>query len=123
MLNSTNNSLRISVDGGMEAPAYLLRLREPVVFPFALTSIQIESDENIAALDGTMKKDRVIAVFNEIPSPGELENLQIKGVLPQFKDEMVQRSAVGTLVRVLWPRQLRTRSSKITAGCSNPQIS
>lgn len=41
---------------------------------------------------------------------GVLRSIAIMGILTS-----IEQIAVGTLVRALWPRQLRTRSSKITA--------
>lgn len=113
MLNSAENALNISIDGGMEAPVYLLRRRTPVVYPFGLTSMEVESKENLAALDGAMKNDRLLGIFNEIPGSDELEALQIKGVLPQFKDDHTSRAAVGTLVRVVKELRMPDNSRRI----------
>ncbi len=107
------NKINISIDNGMGEPVCLLRMREPVVFPFALTSISVETKENIEALAAAMKNDRMVAVFNEIPTAQELEMLQIKGVLPQFKDGSTQRCAIGTLVRVVKEIRLPDNSSRI----------
>ena len=107
------NKINISIDNGMGEPVCLLRMREPVVFPFALTSIAVETRGNIEALAAAMKNDRMIAIFNEIPSAQELEMLQIKSVLPQFKDGSSQRCAIGTLARVVKEIRLPDNSSRI----------
>ena len=107
------NNINISIDNGMGEPVCLLRVREPVVFPFALTSISVESPENIEAVSAAVKSDRMLAVFNEIPTAQELEMLQIKGVLPQFKDGVIQRCAIGTLVRVVKDMRLPDNSRRI----------
>ena len=100
--DSPNNS--IVVDGmGVTAdrPAFLLRLREPVVFPFALVGITVEGRDNLNALDGAMRDDRLIAVFNEIPKQDELDQLPFPGTLSQFDDAGTRRAAVGALARVV----------------------
>ena len=107
------NNVNISIDNGMGEPVCLLRMREPVIFPFALTSIQVENPENIDSLAVAMKGDRMVAIFNEIPSAQELESLQIQGVLPQFKDGSLQRCAIGTLVRVVKEIKMPDNSSRI----------
>lgn len=106
-------NINISVDNGMGEPVCLIRMREPVIFPFALTSVTIDSSENIQALSAAMQSDRMIAVFNEIPSDQELGYLQIKGVLPQFKDGRSQRCAIGTLARVVKEIRLPDNTRRI----------
>ncbi len=104
-----------SVDGGWENNAFLLRTNEPVVFPYSLASINVESEQelNIAAIDGAMKSDRLLAVFNEIPPAGELELLQIKGAFPHFNDGGIERCAVGTLVRIIKKLQMPDGSCRL----------
>lgn len=112
MLNAQNGPA-ITIDGGLESTTYLLRLREPVVFPYTLGSAQASADCDLAALSAAMKHDRVVAVFNEIPTVRELKNLQIGGTLPQFQDGTTRRCAVGTLARVVKEISLPDGTKKI----------
>lgn len=96
-----------------EKPVHLLRLREPVVFPFALTSIHVDGRRNLASLDCAMREGRMIAVFNEIPREQELETLGLTGALPNFNDNGVKRSATGTLARVVKEIRLPDNSRRI----------
>ncbi|MBE6366236.1 MAG: endopeptidase La [Lentisphaerae bacterium] len=91
----------ISIDGGLENSAFLIRSREPVIFPFALATVTAASTEDIAAVAGAMSNERVIAVFNEVPTRKEMDLLQIKGVFPHFKDRNSCRCSIGTLVRIV----------------------
>ena len=75
----------------------LLATREPVIYPFSLTPLLIEGD-NVAALHRAMESDRLLALFPELPSDEELEQL-VKFRL--FSYEEKRRSAVGVLVRVV----------------------
>ncbi len=91
----------ISVDGGLENSAFLIRSREPVIFPFSLATVSVDTAEDIAALAGAMGNERIVAVFNEVPTRKEMDLLQIKGVFPHFKDRGTNRCSVGTLVRIV----------------------
>ena len=106
-------SPNISVDGGLEDTAFLLRTREPVIFPYSLASVSVENELDIAAVDCAMKGDRLLAIFNEIPQPSELELLQIRGSYPQFRDGEMDRCAVGTLVRVVKRLQMPDGSCQL----------
>ena len=99
--------------GTMPSHACLLRMRDPVVFPYALTSLTIDSKDNVAAVSAAMRDDRMVAIFNEIPTPQEIERLQIKGILPQFRDGDVQRAAVGILARVVKEIRMPDESRRI----------
>lgn len=114
--NKSVNDGAIVIDGmGVvsEKPAGLLRLREPVVFPFALTSIPVEGRANLAVLDQVMKDDRIVAIFNEVPLRDELDALPFPGAMPQFSDSGVQRVAVGTLARVVKEIRMPDNSRRI----------
>ena len=91
----------ISVDGGLENSAFLIRAREPVVFPFSLSTVTVEKAEDIAALAGAMDHERIVAIFNEVPTRKEMELLQIQGVFPHFNDRDTKRCSVGSLVRII----------------------
>ena len=99
MLNSQESTPNISVDGGFESTACMLRLREPVVFPRLLASLSVEDQSGAAALDAAVKGDRLLAVFNAAPTQHELQQTDLHGGLPQFNDHGQSRCAVGTLVR------------------------
>ncbi len=116
MINSDNNGTSILIDGmgvAAEKPAAFVRLHDPVVFPYALCSVTIDGKDNCAALDNCMRKDRTIAVFNEIPGAWELETLPFDGTFSQFSDGQVKRSAVGTLARVVKEVRLPDNSRRI----------
>ncbi|MCI5779052.1 MAG: endopeptidase La [Lentisphaeria bacterium] len=111
---NTNNS--IVVDGlgvAAEHPVFLLRMREPVIFPFALTSVPVDGRNNLNALDGAMRDDRLVAVFNEVPQTDELNRLPFPGTLSQFNDSGVQRAAVGALARVVKEIRMPDNSRRI----------
>lgn len=115
-MNQENTNGSIMVDGmgvAAEKPVPMLRLREPVVFPYALTSMPLEDAGNILALEEAMRSDRMIAVFNDIPRRDELDSLPFPGTLPQFNDSGVQRAAVGTLARVVKEIRLPDESRRI----------
>ena len=101
MLNSQESTPNISVDGGFESTACMLRLREPVVFPRLLASLSVEDQSGAAALDAAVKGDRLLAVFNAAPTQHELQQTDLHGGLPQFNDHGQSRCAVGTLVRII----------------------
>ncbi len=97
----------ISVDGiGGPKPdaelisAPLLATREPVIYPFSLTPLLIEG-ENVAALRQAMESNRLLALFPELPSDEELEQLPFQVTFRLFSYEEKRRSAVGVLVRVV----------------------
>lgn len=115
-MNSDNTNGSIVVDGlgvAAEKPVPVLRLREPVVFPYALTSMPVEDAGNINALTEAMHSDRMIAIFNDIPKQDELDALPFPGTLPQFNDSGIQRSAVGTLARIVKEIRLPDESRRI----------
>ena len=78
----------------------LLATREPVIYPFSLTPLLIEGD-NVAALHRAMESDRLLALFPELPSDEELEQLPFQVKFRLFSYEEKRRSAVGVLVRVV----------------------
>jgi len=104
----------ISVDGGMEKNAFLIRVREPVIFPYTLGSLTVEKERDLAAVDGAMRGDRLLAVFNDVPTDREIEMVQIKGSFPHFADNSeTPTCAVGTLVRIVKKLQLPDGSCRL----------
>lgn len=115
-MNQDNINGSIVVDGmgvAAEKPVPMLRLREPVVFPYALTSVSIDDAVNVMALTEAMRSDRMVAFFNDIPRQDELDALPFPGSLPQFNDSGIQRAAVGTLARVVKEIRLPDDSRRI----------
>ena len=115
-MSSENANNSIVVDGlgvAAERPVFLLRMRDPVIFPFALTSVPVDGRNNLNALDGAMRDDRLIAVFNEVPQTDELNRLPFPGTLSQFNDSGVQRAAVGSLARVVKEIRMPDNSRRI----------
>ena len=49
----------ISIDGGLENTAFMLRLHDPVVFPYTLASVKVDcaQEDNIGVVEEAMKGD------------------------------------------------------------------
>ncbi|MBE6389280.1 MAG: endopeptidase La [Lentisphaerae bacterium] len=113
MLNPKEHSPAISVDGGFESTAYMLRLREPVVFPRLLASLSIDDPSGIASLNAAAKGDRLVAIFNAAPTYTELKRADLHGSLPHFDDNGQPRCAVGTLARIIKELNMPDGSRKV----------
>ena len=94
----------ISVTGlgstGAESSAPFFPMREPIIFPYSLTPLQVE-EENLPALRRAMEQDRLLAVYPELPDEGELGALPVQITLKLFTFKEKRRSGVGILVRVV----------------------
>ena len=75
-------------------------MREPVIFPYSLTPLQVE-EENLPALRRAMAQDRLLAIFPELPDDGELGALPVQVTLKLFNFRDKRRSGIGVLVRVV----------------------
>ena len=69
-------SYSINTGNPAPKPTPVLLLREPVVFPYSLTPVLIESDCNKDALKLAMQQDRLVTVFYEVPDRRDLEDLE-----------------------------------------------
>ena len=70
-----SNQLSLTIDNsGRDVGFPLLALREPVVFPYSLTPALIDGEMNAEALKLAMRRDRMVAIFSELPGEEELAN-------------------------------------------------
>ena len=83
-----------------EQAAPLFLMRDPVIFPYSLTPLLVD-EENLAALRQTMERDRLLAIFPELPGDEELGVLPLQVTLKLFNYREKRRSGVGILVRVV----------------------
>ena len=87
-------------DSSSEPAAIYYELREPVIFPYGLTPIAVDGEENLKALRRAMKGDRLLAIFPELPPNEEISSVPRPINVPSF-DFNGRRSAVGVLARVV----------------------
>ena len=66
-----------------EQAAPLFLMRDPVIFPYSLTPLLVD-EENLAALRQTMERDRLLAIFPELPGDEELGVLPLQVTLKLF---------------------------------------
>ncbi len=99
------DSSTISVVGiGTERPeqtAPVFLQREPIIFPYSLTPLLVDGETNLSALRRTMKAERLLAVFPELPSDEELGALPLQVTLKVFNYRDKRYSGIGVLVRVV----------------------
>ncbi len=82
------------------SPVPMLRLREPVVFPYSLAPIIIDK-ENSGALEMAQKNDRLLTIFPALPSRDDMANRMYDCAFEAFDFENTPCSTRGILVRVV----------------------
>ena len=87
-----------SAKGEQVAPLFLMR--DPVIFPFSLTPLQVD-EENLPTLRQAMAQERLLAIFPELPGDEELGMLPVQVPLKLFVYREKRYSGVGVLVRVV----------------------
>jgi ATP-dependent Lon protease len=94
-----NNNVTTIPEGTSRVP--VLHESRVVVFPYTLTPLVINGEENIAMVQEASKDDRILAIFPPLPTPEEAEalsfDIKFNGV--KFNDNMI--STVGVLVRIV----------------------
>jgi len=100
MAENSNISVTGLGSAGAESSAPFFPMREPIIFPYSLTPLQVEED-NLPALRRAMEQDRLLAVYPELPDDGELGALPVQITLKLFTFKEKRRSGVGILVRVV----------------------
>ena len=70
-----------SAKGEQVAPLFLMR--DPVIFPFSLTPLQVD-EENLPTLRQAMEQERLLAIFPELPGDEELGMLPVQVPLKLF---------------------------------------
>ncbi len=85
---------------GPENSVLVLPLRFNVVFPFVLTPLTIEGDEEVAAIKRAMNSDREIGLFNRVPEKRHLEQ-GVEIEFPTFRYREENLAMIGTLVRIV----------------------
>lgn len=72
-----------------------------VIFPYTLTPLVIEGDENILMIQKATNENRLLGIFPELPSEEDAKKLAIeagfKGI--EFNDKMV--SSIGVMARIV----------------------
>lgn len=97
-----SNQLSITIDNpGREAGTPLLQLREPVIFPYSLTPAMVDGEMNAEALKLAMRRDRMVAVFPDLPSEDELIAHELQQEFPTFEFDGRKRLTRGVLARVV----------------------
>ncbi|MBQ7206695.1 MAG: endopeptidase La [Lentisphaeria bacterium] len=86
--------------------ALFFDLADAVVYPFSLVSISVTGEYNRAVLRETLQRDRLLALFPEMPDPAELQSVPEKLEFPTFEYDGKRRSVTGVLVRVLKQMEL-----------------
>ena len=84
--------------GGLAAR--LFELRDQVIYPYSLTPVPVNDDNN-AALAAALSDNRLLAILPEVPSRSDLGNFPLPLSLRTFDFRGKQRSAVGVLARVV----------------------
>ena len=92
--------------------ARLFVLHGPVVFPYSLTPVTVDGDENIAIVREAMKSDRMVAMFPVYNYTGHGVATELPEI-PTFKAAGERLSAVGVLCRIVRELQLPDGSIKI----------
>ena len=87
-----------SVKAEQSVPLFLMR--DPVIFPFSLTPLQVD-EENLSALRLAMAQERLLAIFPELPGDEELGMLPVQVPLKLFVYREKRYGGVGVLVRVV----------------------
>ncbi len=100
-----SNHLNITVDATPRDNALpMLLLRDPVVFPFALTPAQIDGEQNLEAMKLAMRRDRMVVVFSELPGLLDLEQHEDAREFEFFEfgeRRFVRRGVAARVVKVL----------------------
>ena len=84
----------------------------PVVFPYSLTPVSVESEENIAIVREAMKSDRMVAMFPVYNYTGHGVPTELPAI-PVFRAGGDTLSRVGVLCRIVRELQLPDGSLKI----------
>ncbi len=95
-----NSNISVSSTTPSEQIAPFFSLREPIIFPFSLTPLQVD-EENLPALRRTMEQERLLAIYPELPDDAALATLPVQVTLALFNFQQKRRSGVGILVRVI----------------------
>ena len=86
MSDLINDSFTVSGLGTPETAAQYFELREPVIFPFGLTPVAVDGTNNNRAVDVAMKRNRLLAVFYEMPVPAEAMGFPFTVTLPTLPE-------------------------------------
>ena len=100
MADSSTISVTGLGSGKAEQVAPLVLMRDPVIFPFSLTPLQVD-EENLPSLRQAMAQERLLAIFPELPGDEELGILPVQVPLKLFVYREKRYSGVGVLVRVV----------------------
>ena len=104
-LNITVNTQELSLQREEEKPDYILPALSPagiVVFPYALTPLVIENEEEIKPVEESVGEDRMIVIFPEIPAKKDSEELQVVDVdVPSFMLHGKEVSSIGVACRIV----------------------
>ncbi len=107
----------ISVEGigvsPSESSAVFVPMRDPVIYPYGLASIVMDSEERLAILKYALAGDRMLVFFPEIPSDDELSSVTVKVSFKVFNHAGKRRSLVGVLARVVKELKFPDGSSRI----------
>ncbi len=98
-VDNKNNKIKTIPDGMSQVP--VLHESRVVVFPYTLTPLVINGEENIVMAQKAAKEERLLAIFPPLPTPEEIEalafDIKFNGV--KFNGTMV--STIGVLVRIV----------------------
>ncbi len=104
-LNITVNTQGLSEKEEMEKPDHILPALSPsgiVVFPYALTPLVIENQDEIKPVEESVGEDRMIVIFPEIPAKKDSEELQVVDVdVPTFMLHDKEVSSIGVTCRIV----------------------
>ena len=104
-LNITVNTQDPSDREETEKPDHILPALSPsgiVVFPYALTPLVIDNQDEIKPVEESVSEDRMIVIFPEIPAKLDSEELQVVDVdIPTFMLHGKEVSAIGVTCRIV----------------------
>ncbi len=97
-----SNQLNLTIDNSSrDVGSPLLALREPVVFPYSLTPALIDGEMNAEALKLAMRRDRMVAIFSEMPGEEESANREYPCKFETFECCGHRLCVNGLLARVV----------------------
>ena len=105
-LNITVNAQESSAKEDTEKPDHILPALSPsgiVVFPYALTPLVIDNQDEIKPVEESVGEDRMIVIFPEIPAKKDQEEeLQVVDVdVPTFMLHGKEVSSIGVTCRIV----------------------
>jgi len=106
---ASNNSEKLVkaevVDESEAIEVYVMPLKGQVLFPFSLSPLAIEGQENISSIERIVAGNRMIGLFPELPANGDMDmQPDINGIgtnIKQFELDSRKHSQTGVLGRIV----------------------